>query len=256
MTILLSLAENSKLVTGCVLGLAVVVIFAVRWRMRQLVLQERARSELRLRERERIARELHDDLVEGTQGFVLNVEGAARLLEEASPVRKILEGALAGADRVMLEGRDRIRHLRTLGIDPTDLPEALEQFGQALSQASPIRCVVQVDGRMRTLQDGVGDELFRIAREAMTNAFRHANARSVEVQVIYADDQLRLRVRDDGTGYEIDRKGSGVVAGRWGLDGMRDRASAIGAQLETRTHVGVGSEVELRIAASRAFVRR
>lgn len=246
-------AQSWQFLVICVVSALTGAVVLVRWRIRSLLSREHARNEVRLRERERIARELHDTLLQGTQGFVWNVQGAASLLEVESPVRKLLESALVSADRVMVEGRDRILHLRTLGIEPSDLPEALEQLGHALSQGNPAHCSVTVDGECRAMRESVADEVYQIAREAMSNAFRHAKAGTVEVQLSYTQDVFRLRVRDDGIGYNAEENRGASPSGRWGVTGMRERAQAIDAELDIRSQAGVGTEVELRISSKGAY---
>ncbi len=96
------------------------------------------------------------------------------------------------------------------------------------------------------------DDVYRIAREALRNAFRHAQAKTIEVEITYSDRLLRLRIRDDGKGIDSKLLDTGRD-GHWGLTGMRERALQIGAQLEIWSEVGAGTEVELRIPSRVAY---
>jgi len=240
-------------------GLAAIAFVALLMRRRthRLLQHERLLHDDRLRERERIARELHDMLVQSTQGFILNVQAAATLVPSDSPARPMLERALESADKVLADGRDRVERLRSLGIDPTDLPDALRRLGQALGRADGTRFDVVVEGRARTLCIMIANDVYEIAREALTNAFRHAKPGLVEVQLVFTDRMFRLRVRDDGSGFDADIGASEDTdtRERRGLVGMKERARAMGARLEIRSHEGVGTEVELQMPATLAYLR-
>ncbi|QJR11255.1 hypothetical protein DSM104443_02328 [Usitatibacter rugosus] len=238
-------------------GLATIALVALLMRRRthRLLQQERLLHDDRLRERERIARELHDMLVQSTQGFILTVQAAAGLVPANSPARPMLERALDTADQVLADGRDRVHQLRSLGIDPTDLPDALKRLGQALWRADGTRFDVVVEGRPRTMCVTIANDVYEIAREALSNAFRHAKPGLVEVQLAFADKMFRLRVRDDGRGFGAEAGGNGDAA-RWGLERMRERARAMGAKLDIRSHEGVGTEIELQVPARIAYLRR
>jgi signal transduction histidine kinase len=195
---------------------------------------------------------MHDTLLQSTQGFVLKVQAAANLVPGGTVARQMLEDALLKADTIMTEGRDRIQSLRTLGVEPCDLPEALERLGGALS-GDGSQHTVQIEGDARTLNASVADEVYQIAREAMTNAFRHAKAKSVETQLVYGNDMLRLRVRDDGRGFDPAAFGETRISGHWGLTSMRERAEGMGAKLVIRSHLGVGTDIELVVPAQSAY---
>jgi signal transduction histidine kinase len=244
---------------ACVIAALAAVMLLVRWRVRQLTERERLRFVDRMHERERIARELHDTLLQGTQGLVLTVQAAVTQMPADAPARQMLERALITADRVMIEGRDRIQDLRASGNAAQDLPSLLARVAKGLSTDREVRIEVTADGPTRPLTARVADEAHQIGREAMINACRHAAAKSIEVQVTYEGDAFRLRVQDNGRGFEV----PGIVpeasteSGRhWGLAGMRERASAIGGRLEVWTRVGAGTTVELRVPADVAYADR
>jgi signal transduction histidine kinase len=110
-----------------------------------------------------------------------------------------------------------------------------------------------VEGAAQDLQPSLRDEIYRIAGEALRNAFRHALARRIEVEIRYDARQFRVRVRDDGIGIDADMLSQGGRAGHWGLRGMRERAKSIGGQLEVWSEHGAGTEVELTVPAPAAY---
>jgi signal transduction histidine kinase len=240
----------------CVLGAAAALAALIKVRYAQLAARLRLRYEERMAERERIARELHDTLLQGTQGLVLKVQAAANSVAPDEPAHGMLEEALTRADRVMAEGRDRIQDLRIATEPESDLATSLAAVGEELSQGASVQFRALVEGPVRALLPGARDEAYRIGREALLNAFRHAHAKAIEVQAIFSDEDFRLRVRDDGTGMASAAIEAGALPGHWGLPGMRERAQKIGAQLEFWSRPGAGTEIELRIPAKMAYAGR
>lgn len=239
----------------CIAGAIAVAGLLVGVRFRQLSARMRLRYEERMAERERIARELHDTLLQGTQALMLKVQAASNRVHDDGPARKMLEEALVSADDVMAEGRDRIQDLRIAAEARGDLPKSLAAVGEELAQGQAIAFRVVVEGAARELKLAVRDEAYRIGREALLNAFRHAQARSIEVQIIFADD-LRMRVRDDGLGIDPAALEAGSLPGHWGLQGMRERAKKLGATIEIWSRSEAGTEIELRIPAAAAYAER
>ncbi len=237
----------------CVAGVMLVLWFAYRLHLRRTTLRLRQRLEERHAERERIARELHDTLLQGIQGLMLRFHVAASHLPEGA-AREGLRQALDAADGVLVEGRERVSELRASSDEVTDLAASYAllaaEFG--VGDAPVLRLVVE--GDTCQLDPLVSDELYRIGREALFNAFIHAGAREIEVEISFDVDALRLRFRDDGRGIEspILTDGRG---GHWGLRGMRERAEKIGASLDILSGEGRGTEVALSLPARRAYVR-
>lgn len=237
------------------LALAVVlaVIAAVyRLRLRQATQQVRMRMEARLDERERIARDLHDTLLQGVQGLILKVDAVAKRIPAGDPARREIEETLDRADEILAEGRDRVRSLRT-GTALRDLPSALERVAREASQDGTTRLKSVVEGRPRELDPIVMEEAFAIGREALLNALTHSGGTEVEMEIAYDPRQLRLRIRDDGSGIDPQILGSGGRADHWGLQGMRERALRIGARVEIWSRPGAGTEVELTVPAATAY---
>ena len=165
-----------------------------------------------------------------------------------------METALKFADQVLLEGRERVRDLRAEGATATELSQMLADYGKELSEGSAVEFKVTVIGSPISLHPVVTDELYRIAREALANAFRHAHASSIEVEITYNCASLCIRVRDNGCGIDPETLGSGRL-GHWGLSGMRERARNIGAHLSMWSNPGTGTEIDVTIPAKVAYMR-
>ncbi len=210
----------------------------------------------RQRERERIARELHDTLLQGVTGLQLRFQVIANSLERGNPARVEIERVLDRADEVLAEGRDRVRALRTVPGEGTRLDEALAASGAGLAAGREARFVLETQGAPRPLCEGVRDQAFCIGQEALANAFAHARACTVRVVIEYAPRELRLAVRDDGRGIDAGHAGPQGRLDHWGVRGMYERAGDIGATLRVRGVPDQGSEVLLTVPAARAYARR
>jgi len=223
-----------------------------RLRIAQVRLQTSRLLAARLGERERIARELHDTLLQSMQGLIWRFQAATDSIPHGEPARNLMEQSLERADKLLGEGRDRVKDLRAAGRDGSDLIQALAAEGEQLAVAQPAEFRVSVEGVQRDLHPIVREEAFLIAREAIGNAFRHAGARHIEVDVSYCESSLRVRVRDDGRGISAEVLTDGKPD-RFGLVGMRERAKKLDAQLDIWSRPGAGTEVDLRIPAKVSF---
>jgi signal transduction histidine kinase/ligand-binding sensor domain-containing protein len=223
-------------------------------RLKQATAQIQQRIGTRLEERERIARELHDTLLQGFQGLMLRFQAVMKVLPDHGPARTMMEQVLDRADEVLLEGRQRVRDLREEGLNGNELSQALTRCGEELSQEQTSSFRLSVLGTPQPLDPIVFNDVNRIAKEALVNAFQHAKAARIEVELAYSDVCVCLRIRDDGTGIDPVVLNSGKT-GHWGLSGMRERAEKIGAQLKIWSQAGAGTEVELTIAARIAYPR-
>jgi signal transduction histidine kinase len=171
--------------------------------------------------------------------------------------RKVLEKAIDQTSAAVTEGRDAVQGLRLSATESNDLAQAIRAFGQTLgAEYGPKKVIdlyVEVLGSPRALHPILRDEVFRIAGEALRNAFRHSGASHVEVETRYDERELRLRVRDDGKGMDPEVLAHGGREGHFGLHGMRERAKVIGGKLAVWSGDGMGTEVELRIPARQAY---
>ncbi|SEL10047.1 Signal transduction histidine kinase [Pseudoxanthomonas sp. GM95] len=238
-----------------VLGAVIVLLgiwMLMRWRAHLLFLRLKARLQERHGERERIARELHDTLLQGMQGLILRLHAMTLGMADTNPVRHQLEKAMDLAEHALGEARDRVRGLRNTNQD-ADLAEALMQIRDEYPQSNEVTLTAVVEGRHTPLKPLVHDELLQLGREALANAFRHAQAQEIEIQLCYGLREFRLYVRDDGRGISeevLDRQG---VEGHWGLPGMHERAKRICAQLQIWSRPGAGTELQLRMPARLAY---
>jgi signal transduction histidine kinase len=221
-------------------------------RLRQAAARLNARLEERLAERERIARDLHDTLLQGFQGLILRFHDAMMTIPEREPARQLMGTALDRADEVMAEGRDRVVNLHACFDESGDLAKSLARAGDEIANGSELKIRVTAEGQVQTLDPEALDESYCIGREAMVNAFRHAKGRSIEVEVEYAPWELRLRIRDDGRGIDPNILQAGRP-GHIGLASMHERAERVGARLDIISGPGAGTEIELRVPAAKAY---
>jgi len=222
-------------------------VFALR--QRRVTAQLRAR----LTERERIARDLHDTLLQSIHGLILRFQIATERLPVDEPARLLLEEALSESDRVLAEGRDLVLDLKVSSTQASELPQALAVVGEALKEDHPAAFRVVVCGKPRELHAVARDEAYRIGREALTNAFQHSKAARIEVEIAYNLAELRIGILDDGCGIDTNILKQGQRSGQWGLPAIRERAQKVGAHFDVWTRPGGGTEVELRIPAAIAY---
>jgi ligand-binding sensor domain-containing protein/signal transduction histidine kinase len=241
---------------GAVLACAGAILAFYRLRMHQLTRRLHLRFEERLTERTHIAQELHDTLLQGFLSASMQVHVAADSLPADSPARPTLTRALQLMRQVIDEGRNAVRGLRSSSSGSLDLELALSRVQQELvahgmaQEAIGFRIIV--DGQQAPLHPLLRDDVYRIGREALINAFRHARAKNIEVELKYSPRQLRILVRDDGCGIDPHILEAGRD-GHWGLSGMRERAEQIGARLHVYSGAAVGTEVELSVPGHIAF---
>ena len=239
----------------CVAGGAAAVWVLVRLRVRQVHRRLEERMDERLNERTRIARELHDSLLQGFQGLMFRLQAVRQLLpERPGDAAKFLDSAMQVGDQAIGEGRDTVQNLRSY--DDRDLASSLSALGTDLGagiDSSKPEFRVVVEGRPRELTAVVRDETYRIAREAVCNSYQHAKAGHIEVEVIFGDADLTIRVRDDGIGVDPKILAHGQRSGHWGLPGMRERSESLGGHLHVWSEGNAGTEVELRIPAHIAY---
>ncbi len=238
------------------LGLSIVWAVA-QLRLRRFERQLHVRFEERLAERTRIAQELHDTLLQGFLSASMQLDVAVDRLPPDSPARPGLTRVIQLMGQVIEEGRNAVRGLRSTNVGggaADDLEQALTRVPQELldlqQQSTDFRVIVE--GRARPLHPLIRDEVYRIGREALVNAFRHADASSIEVELDYAANSLRMLVRDNGRGIDPQVLKSGRD-GHWGLSGMRERAERIGARFKVFSRAAAGTEVELSVPGHTAF---
>jgi signal transduction histidine kinase len=240
----------------CAVSLVLLAWSAYYYRLNQVA----QRFNVRLEERTRIARDLHDTLLQSFQGLMLRFQTVDEMLPTRPlEAKKALAGALDRADKALAEGRDAIKGMRTSTLIDHDLAQSMTTLmndlheEQATGNWDSVAFRVLVEGAPRSVHPTLRDEIYRIARESLRNAFRHAQARHIETEITYSEPLLRLRFRDDGRGIDPDVLEHGGRSGHWGLPGMRERAKHMGAQLDVWSKPGAGTEVDLSIPGSIAY---
>jgi signal transduction histidine kinase len=225
------------------------------WAIARRILE--LRLEERVRERTRIARELHDTLLQSFQAVLLKFHAVTFMLPDHPEAQRMLEGVVEQARGAIIEGRDALQGLRSSTFISNDLARAITTLGEGLAadqtsgNSSGFR--VQVEGTPRNLAPPVWGEAYRVAGEALRNSFRHAQATLIEVYIRYDQRQLQVRVRDDGRGIDPKVIEAGGRAGHYGLPGMRERATMVGGKLAVWSKLDSGTEVEMTIPASFAY---
>jgi signal transduction histidine kinase len=242
--------------------LLVVLFLALVWaayqlRVRQLATQFNRTFEARVSERTRIARELHDTLLQSFQGLLLRFQSASKLLPaRPDEAKHRLDAAIEQGAEAIAEGRDAVQGLRSSAFETNDLANSITAIAEELTSGTSMTdgpvIDVEVEGAPRNLQPVVRDEAYRIAGEALRNAFRHAQARRITVEIRYQKRQFRLTVRDDGKGINVDTMQL-QPTGHFGLPGMRERAEIVGGKLEVWSQLDSGTQVELSIPGSIAY---
>jgi signal transduction histidine kinase/ligand-binding sensor domain-containing protein len=241
----------------CAVFLLALLWAAYQWRVRQLQHQFDMTLEARVGERTRIARDLHDTLLQSFHGLLLRFQTVFQLLpERPMEAKEKLGSAIEQAAEAITEGRDAVQGLRASTVQSNDLALAISTLGEELATDSTNHRPafrVAVEGEARNLHPILRDEIYKIAAEALRNAFRHSQSRQIEVEIRYDNEQFRLRVRDDGKGIDPAILSSQGSKGHYGLPGMRERATLMGGQLVVWSEVDAGTEVELRVSARKAY---
>jgi signal transduction histidine kinase len=238
------------------------VFVAILWGLYRLRLYQLAREfSAQTGERARIARDLHDTLLQSFQASLIQMQTARNIFprrpEEAI---QTLDNAIGSAEQAIDEGRRTIQDLRASPAPRSNLEYLLTAAAQELAKAQDSNGTqpvfsVSVNWTRRTLSPIIQDEVYRIGLEALRNAFHHAHARHIEAEIIYDKRDLRLRIRDDGKGIDRNILQEGARAGHWGLPGARERAKRIGGRFDIWSEAGAGTEIELTVPASKAYAR-
>jgi signal transduction histidine kinase len=221
-------------------------------RIRVVTRRVQDRFVARMAERSRIARTLHDTLLQSIQGLILSFQSSAEAHPPCSPERQRMEQKLDIAEKLLEEGRDQIMDLRAAST-PDELAVSLRRFGKQLASAASSSFSMQAIGKPLPLQLEANEEVYAIAREALVNAARHAEADHIWLELNYQSRSFSLAVRDDGKGLAPDVLRAGCCDGHWGLVGMRERAEGIGGRLVITSMPGKGTEITVVVPAKNAY---
>ena len=241
----------------CMIAFLMLLAGVYQLRLKQLRLQYSIRCEERVNERTRIARDLHDTLLQTFQGALLNFHAVTYKLVDRPEAKTALENVIEQARQAITEGRNAIQGLRFSTHEGSNLEAAISRCAQQLAanQSEPaLEFQVNIEGATRPLAPFLANEIYHIAVEALRNAFQHAHARHVEVEIRYGVREFRLRVRDNGKGVDPKVLEAGRV-GHYGLAGMRERTKLAGGRLVFWSEVDTGTELEFTVPASLAYAK-
>jgi signal transduction histidine kinase len=231
---------------------------AYRIRMRQIIQRVSLRMQERIEERSRIARELHDSLLQGAQGLIFRLQAIREMLPAHAREAAIeLDRALDRGDQTLAEARGAVTGIRVKVPAGDDIVSALRALSTESSESGSARPSPSfrflVEGRNRPLRELIRDDIYQIAREAFRNAVKHAHGKNIEVELRYSKSYFVLRVRDDGCGMNASTVLKKMHDGHWGIQGMRERAALMGGQLQIWTEDKAGTEIQLRLPAAVAY---
>ena len=240
------------------LCLSLTAIFFLIWllatmRIRSMAQGIRGQAEARADERVRIARELHDTLLQGIQGLLLTFHVATQQIRPEEESRRVLEKALSTADKIIIEGRNRVNDLRSTRLTAAEFIEFLENVCSDLNAGGTVSFCVHKTGTPLELQVQVLEQVSNIAREALTNAFRHAEASEIKVTLDYERRRFRMECADNGKGFVLHKDHPVSKRGHWGLRGMKERADQVGGRFTCVSQPNEGTRILLEIPANRAY---
>jgi signal transduction histidine kinase/ligand-binding sensor domain-containing protein len=238
-----------------VVAFAALMIVGFRLRVRHLKRKLIERLNERFAERERIARDLHDTLFQGVEGGLLVINSVTSRLSMEPVAKHKLQDAFSELNDVLASARNiifnRLPPTETFGFE-----QSIEMFGEQIGLLSHCRFSVTSSGTRREIRDAVCEELLKLVKESLTNAFRHAGASEIKVQTVYTRTAVEVCIDDDGTGIDPKILAEGGRLGHGGLRGMRQRAANVGGQFSiSRRDVG-GTEVRIKVPAKRAYRSR
>jgi signal transduction histidine kinase len=203
-------------------------------------------QQARHRERVRIARELHDTLLQGFLSASMQLCLVDEWLAADSPAKPVLRRALDLIRKGLDEGRAALLGLRSPALPDASLEKALGDIHDDFAPGGRTRLCIVILGETISLVPSVQEQIYWIAREALLNALRHSAASRVEAEIEYLPGKLRVVVRDDGTGINPEALRTGRNS-HWGLTGMQERAASIGAKVRVWSKRGEGTEVEISL---------
>ena len=237
--------------------LCVIAAAAIAWglytlRLHRIQAAWNARFEERLRERTRLAQDLHDELLQSAMGVSLQVEAVDTLIEDQHPAKSHVQRALTLSRSLMEQGRQVLRDLREKKQEPGDLTRTLSQALEEAQRPGGPEARLTVEGQARALNSVISDEFAQIGRQAITNAFQHAKARQIDVHLVYNPTQLCLEIEDDGCGIEPQILDAGRP-GHYGLIGIRERAERIRGTLTIASRKAEGTKVKVTVAGKYAY---
>lgn len=244
--------QTAWFAAACVLAFLLALWLVVAFRIRLVSRRLRLDLEAQHKERESIARELHDTLLQGMQGLLMQMESWSRRTDLAPQQRDAATAIEVKMRDVLVDGRDKISLLRQADKPDLDLASGILTVGQEASSHSPTLFSLRVEGNPVPIETDASIEIFAIVREAILNAFHHAAADHVVATIYYSANELKVCVSDDGVGIDPVLLKERQSAGHWGISGMRERAEKINARLEIAA-LAPGTQIMLVIPKRVAF---
>ena len=232
----------------CALVLIILGWAAYRLRVWQVTTHLRERFEERLKERIRIAQELHDSLIQDVMGISLQIEVTDELLPADFAAKQSLARALSLCKSALSAGRRALNDLRVASLSAADLVKSFSLLANERARESGTEIDVIVEGRERPLNAVTGNDVLQVGRQAVTNALQHAHARKIHVLLSYGDRRWEIRVQDNGCGINEETLNL-QRPGHYGIAGMKERAERLGGTISIRSRVGEGTEVNLTVPA-------
>ena len=239
----------------CLLASSLLICVVYLLRIGHVTSRIGERLKQRENERLRIARELHDTLLQSIHGLMLRFHFAMEALSTDDPARPALHLALERADALILEGRNRVQDLRGEHPEAQTFPDILARMAQELNRDGSVKIQVSEEGNRRLIRPDIQNELGSIVRECLVNALTHAKATQIDLEVLYRRRSLRVLCKDNGVGIPASVVREGGKKGHWGMKGMKERAQSISAHLELWSTLGEGTEIEVAVASSIAYVQ-
>jgi signal transduction histidine kinase/ligand-binding sensor domain-containing protein len=232
----------------CALVLIILAWGAYRLRVWQVTTHAQELYEEQLKERTRIAQELHDSLIQDVMGISLQIEVTDELLPADLPAKQSLARALRLCKSALDAGRRALSDLRSAPLSAADLVRSFSQSTDELARDTGTVVDVIVEGRERPLNALAGNDVLQIGRQAIINALQHAHARKIHVLLSYSERLLQIRVQDNGCGINEETLNL-RRPGHYGIAGMKERAERLGGSISIRSRVGEGTEVNLSVPA-------
>ena len=232
--------------TICVLAMAMTIRWIYRYRVGQMSRQLDMRCQERLRERTRIAQDLHDTLLQNIAGLCLQIGGLSKIMV-ASPesAKEQLKDLRQQGEECLREARQAVWNIRSLESETVDLATELRESVERLTAGTHVRFQFRVEGEAQSITPDLREHLLRIGREAIINAVRHAHAEEIEVRVVFKANSLQLRIADNGRGFNLDE--AAELSGHFGLTTMRERAREINAKIVISSKLNRGTSIELNV---------
>ena len=240
-----------KILCGMILVVMLTILFAVR--LDQAQRRYRRGMHERHAERERIARDVHDTLLQGVQALLFRLQMWEEDPDIPAPLRAEFAAVATQTKSIVIEGRERILMMRRTDAQPVDLAESLAAVGNEASAGKAARFEVTIAGGAKSLTVAAKEQLLDIAREAVRNAYQHARAGHVSVHLEYRKRALHMSIADDGQGIDPNAA-CRAQSTHFGLVGMRERARQLGAKFHIGSNGNGGTRVEVIVPARVAFL--